>query len=200
MSIPSDESVAWFFIGEGGATLGCSRRHERVGLSAILGYRITPHVAITNTDLDVMEVLERWFKVKKIKNNFCTRQPKAPRKTRFDIKVERFADVKKFLEIILPYLVGKKKIVCRLMLECLTKFGRGSWSDILKVKGRVTRKRGRILSINWNVDEERRKFLEMMKYREKILAINGGRTAKYRYPFFEKLWGMQNGQGNSTSN
>jgi len=189
MSIPSDEAVAWFFIGEGSATLGCSKRHEQRGASGIVGYRITPHITITNTDLDVMNVLKKWFKVKKLKHNFYTRKPKPPRKLRFDIKVEKFKDVKKFLRFILPYLVGTKQLVCKLMLECLVKYGR-DWSKILSTQGRVVRSGGHFSSINWNATEERERFLKMLQYREKILNLNCGR-AKYRYDFFAKLWGIE---------
>jgi len=191
MLIPSNEAVAWFFIGEGSATLGCSKRHEQRGVSGILGYRITPHITITNTDLDVMKALKAWFEVKKIKFNFYTRKPKPPRKLRHDIKVEKFRDVKKFLRLILPYLVGTKQVVCQLMLECLVKYGR-DWSKILKTQARVVRSgTGHFSSINWNPAEERKRFLQMLRYREKILNLNRGK-ARYRYDFFVKLWGLKN--------
>lgn len=87
-------------------------------------------------------------------------------------------------------MIGQKKQVCELMLEYLLKYGRRDWAAILREKVVRDQKTGRILTVNWNAEEERRRFLEIMKLRDQILAINGGHRAKYNYDFFAKLWGM----------
>ncbi len=196
MQTCSDEAVAWFFMGEGNATFECMQRHEQRGLSAILGYQVRPYISISNTDLTLMRLLRGWFKAKKIKHNVYIPKTKPPRKPCAVLKIGRVVDVKKFLEIILPYLIGRKQTVCQLMLECLNKFGREGWSEIIKTKGIITRtKKGRISSliINWDVEQEKKRFLEIMRYRDYILSINSGRKAKNNYAYFANLWGMEIG-------
>jgi len=188
MSIPSDEGVAWFFMGEGCATLGCTRRKESRGLMSILGYRISPRVAIGNTDPILLESIKGWFKSKNIHFNFCaSKTRKKMHRRMFYLKVDEPENASKFLKVISPYLLGRKRLVCELMLECLPKCKRENWSSLMREKVIRDEATGRILGINWDADAERKRFLELMKYRDKISQLNG-QKAKYNYAFFANLW------------
>jgi len=192
MSIPSDEAVAWFFMGEGCATLGCSRRKETRGLMSILGYRISPRVAVGNTDLALLEPIKGWLKAKNIHFNFCaTKTRKSTHRKMFYLKIDEAENASKFLKTIFPYLLGRKRLVCELMLECLPKCMRANWSSLMRNKVIRNKDTGRILGVNWDAEKERKRFLELMKYQDKITQLNGKR-AKYNYAFFAKLWGMEN--------
>jgi len=198
MSTPSDESIARFFMDEGCATFVVSQRKESKGLMSILGYRISPRIAVVNT-AEILVPLQNWLRLKKI-NFLVTVQQHGTYRPLTIIRIERFEDAKRFLHIMLPYLLGRKKSVCKLMLECLLKYGgRENWSDIMREKVVRDKRTGRILTIDWNAKEERQRFLGIMKYRDKILAINGGFRSKYNYAFFLKLWGMKDVNWESSS-
>jgi len=194
INIISDEAVAWFWLAEGTGYLELTKRHEKKGLSGILGYQLTPYMSIANTDFDLMKVIEEWFKAKNIKCGLHMMKTKPPRVPIAHLKVGRTRDVKKLLEILLPYLVGRKRVVCELLLECLNRYGRDGWSEIWKTKGTWIRdERGRILkrSIRWDFEEEKKRFLCMMKYRDRIHSLNRGSLAKLNYEYFSKLWGIE---------
>jgi len=190
----SDEAVAWFWLAEGTGYLELSKRPEKTKYRSILGYQIKPYMSIANTDFDLMKVIEDWFKAKNIKCGLHMMKTKPPRVPIAHLKVGRTRDVKNLVEILLPYLVGRKRVVCELLLECLNRFGRDGWSWIWKNKGTVIRdERGRITknSINWDVEEERKRFLYMMKYRDRIHSLNRGSLSKLSYEYFADLWGME---------
>ena len=188
----SDEVVAWFFMAEGCATLGCTKRKESRGLMSILGYRLSPRVAIGNTDLALLEPIKVWLRHKKIHFNFCgLKVKKATHHKMFYLKIDQVDAALNFLRTIFPYLLGKKRLVCELMLECLPKCRRENWSTLMREKVIRDKSTGRILGLNWNAEQERKRFLDLMKYRDKITQLNGHR-AKYNYSFFAKLWGVDN--------
>jgi len=192
MKIPSDESVAWFFMGEGSATFVCSRRKEKMGLMSILGYRLDPRIAFTNTDPDLLEPMKVWLDSKEVAFTTDTQKRRKPKYwDLLKVEVRRHKDVKNFLWILIPFLRGRKRRVCELVLECLVKYDRGDWKALMKEKVVRDKKTGKIMGVNWDVKEERERFLRMMKYRDKIVKINSSRAKeKYNYDYFSNLWGM----------
>ncbi len=192
MSTISDQTVAFYWMGEGSATYTCSRRKEKKGLMAILGYRLSPRIAFINTDVEQLKPIKDWLHYNKIHFIVSIQKSKNPKYLPLTIiRIEKFKDATLFLQIILPHLVGKKRLIGKIMFECLSKYGgRGDWSKLMREKVIRDKKTGKILGINWNVEEERQRFLEVMKYRDKITTLNGGYKAKYNYAFFKRLWGM----------
>jgi hypothetical protein len=193
MSIPSDEAVAWFFMAEGSASLGCTRRNESRGLMSILGYRVSPRVSVGNTDLALLEPIKKWLESRGIHFNFYgLKRRRNIHRQMFYLKVDEVASALKFLSIIFPHLVGRKRLVCKLMLECLPKCRRENWSDLMREKVIRDKATGRIMALKWDHEKERARFLEIMKYRDKIAQLNGNHHTKYNYDFFAKLWGIEN--------
>lgn len=197
MYTPSDEAISWFFMGDGGATICVSKRKEKKGLMGILGHRIHPRVSFTNTDLEICSIIKNWLDTKGILYNDNVQDRGKQRKGGGKylpleiINIQNWEGCKTILPILLPHLIGRTKTVCEIMRECLSKYGgRGDWRKLMREKIIRDPATGQIIGVNWDVDAERRRFLEIMKYREKILKLNGGRRSKYSYDYFVNLWGM----------
>ncbi len=187
----SDEAVAWFFMGEGSASLCICKRNEKTKLNSILGHRIYPQVSLANTDTELFPPLTNWFKNNELIYSFHTRTPKNRRRAMNKIVVSRHTDIEKFIELLMPHLVGNKRKVCELLYKCLKKhYVRRDWPS--QLKDRVIRKGSRIVGWRWDETEERRRFLDIVKYKTKIMALNGtDRKTKYPYDYCIKLWGSE---------
>ncbi len=192
--IPSNESVAWFYMGEGCATILIARRKpKRTNLDQILGYRIYPRVIFTNNDPALIEAIEAWLIVHDILYLKNTQTYKNKKHTpSIHLRINKYAEIKKFLELLLPHLKGWKLEASEILLEYVTKYGgRSNWSALMREKMIHDKVTGKIIGIDWDKEEERMRFLDMMTFRDRILKINGGHRAKYNRQFFLDLWEME---------
>lgn len=172
---PSTESVAWFFMGEGGVGFNVSKVKGR------LGFRVSPRCECSNSDMALLRPIMAWLDKNGVKKSLCKHNGSYSRIPNYRVSVDRFRQVKKFLSIIHPFLLGRKKQASALMLEFIGKFGR-TFSPYGQAYNAYRRHDGLL--------QERLRFLEMITYYEKLRLINGhkGFTPKYTGEFFVDLW------------
>lgn len=169
------EGVAWFLMGEGSLGICIQRNKE-----CLLGYRTFPEVTVTNTEIDLLNEVRKWLSKNKIPASLNQRSPKTKtnphHRDSFIIHIAGFKPVRLFLDAISPYLIGNKKKQAELILNYIKRFSRreGYYNHRLK--------------------EEQKRFLEILKIHDEVLALQGhGATKRRKYTrqLFEKLFAQQ---------
>ena len=172
----SAEGVAWFLIAEGTLTVQIYKRHDIING---LEYTAIPYTVITNGEIDLLNEIKKWLDFNQIKSYITKGSRKSSKLSKHDwyrLEVKNFLNVEKFLELILPYLCGKKKRCGELLLELCKKY---------------RKKKGWNNKSTFNLQRERQRFLEMTKIHDEISSLtNRSFGKKYSVQYFKDLWGI----------
>lgn len=165
----SAEGVAWFLIGEGSINITI---HKMEGEQrCLIGYRALPHVIFTNTDLETLQLIRKWCSSNQIVSNLtCRKKRKRMRKDCYRLHIHSFCNVKKILELLMPYLVGRKKKAAEVMLNFVRECKRSRRGEVYPLREEISR------------------FLIAAKYHDQLLKINDSDKFKYTYEFFVKYF------------
>lgn len=153
--------TAGFWEADGSFILGVSKNKGYK-----LGFAMHPRIRGTSYDDTIIANIERLFKEKEIRYSIST--DKVGREE-FSICVTHLPSVKKVCELLLPYLIGRKKIQCDFFLrEIIPRLERGKH---LTKEG----------------------FIGLVELREIISFSKKGNREKYLSSYFRELWHLQKG-------
>lgn len=138
------EGVAWFWMSEGSANIYIHRR--KIGGRT---YTLLPEASIANTDKDMLDALALFLDRQKINYYRCS--------TRIRLNC---SNVRKFLIIIYPWLVGKKLKVANLVFRF--------FKEVHTPAGKT---------MAWSRGEQER-FLKGVEIYKQIALINSGKIRK----------------------
>jgi len=152
--------VAGFLDADGAIKIRVSRTDQYS-----LGYSTSPDITIDSSDVDVIE---------KVKSILIQNGIEVPQRQSFSnrgipmtrLEIIKLTEVRKTLELLIPYLVGRKRIQAELML-----------TNILPIfeSGRHLTKEG---------------FIELMELRDVMVLSKKKDIRKYKTTYFKKLWNL----------
>lgn len=103
------EGVAWFWMSEGHANVYVSKRKLKNRT-----YTFLPEVCIVNTDLELLDALATFLQNNQI--HFGYSLGKSTKRKGYRIRINSLY-VKKFIELVYPWLLGRKKQIADLILQ-----------------------------------------------------------------------------------
>lgn len=164
----SFEGIAWFLMADG--SIGMRTWKEKGS------WNLSPYVAFNNTEKKLTLFIKHFLNQQGIKGRMRFRDRQGRRKPRYDLLIYCIPRVRKLLGKALPYLIGRKRKQALLMLEFCRRFHRA-------------RGGGRRVGQMKNVEEQKR-FLEMVKYADKISELNchGGARRHYTFKYFAQIF------------
>lgn len=117
------EGLAWFILGEGTIGLGITKNNGRFN-----GYITNPYLIISNTELELIEETLNFLRHNDIgcKSHTVRNDLKHQNwKPQHRVLIVGFKSCGKLLDLILPYLIGKKQRQAYLLLSYIKRFKRG---------------------------------------------------------------------------
>jgi len=129
-----------------------------------IDYSINPHITVAQKFSNILEFIKAYLEIKGINSTLI--KYKKTKKNYYMLSIYGLENVKKFLNLIFPYMLGSKKLQAHILLEEI----------IPRIeKGFHLTKEG---------------FFEIMGYVDKMNELKGGRRGKYNQKYFSKIWNM----------
>lgn len=143
------EGVAWFWMSEGSGNVYIIRLKGKNKT-----YALVPETTVSNTDLKMIKVLTKFLNTNEIRHNIHLQKS-----GEYKLKINCLS-VKKFILLVYPWLVGRKKNVANLILKY--------FEEVYRASGKTRA---------W-AKEDRERFLKGIEIYRKITRLNGNEPRK----------------------